>query len=195
MHDESTPTPIDATPVVAGTVLAPRRLVDVAGTPIRIPDAERIVHLQFRRFAGCPICNLHMRAIGLRHDEIAAAGVREVVIFHSDAASLREYVVDVPFPLVADPEKRLYGEFGVETSVRAVLSPRAWAAGMRSAVLAGKRPWAGDRSTGLLSLPADFLIAPDGSVLAARHGRNAYDQWSVDELLATVGELMPLRAA
>ena len=190
MHDQHAPMSIDV-----GSVLAPRQLVDVAGTSTPVPDPERIVHLQFRRFAGCPICNLHLRAIALRHDEIAAAGVREVVIFHSDAPSLREYVVDVPFPLVADPKKRLYAEFGVETSVRAVLSPRAWAAGMRSAVVAGKRPWAGDRSTGLLSLPADFLIAPDGAVLAARHGRNAYDQWSVDELLATVGELAPPRAA
>jgi len=34
-----------------------------------------------------------------------------------------------------------------------------------------------------LGLPADFLIAPDGSVLAAKYGRYASDQWSVDELL------------
>jgi peroxiredoxin len=195
MHDQPTLMRIDASPIVAGSVLGSRQLVDVAGTPIQVPDADRIVHLQFRRFAGCPICNLHLRTIALRHDEIVVAGVREVVLFHSDAASLREYVVDVPFSLVADPEKRLYAEFGVETSARAVLSPRAWAAGMRGAVVAGKRPWAGDRRTGVLGLPADFLIAPDGEVLAARHAGNAYDQWSADELLATISDLASSRAA
>jgi hypothetical protein len=60
--------------------------------------------------------------------------------------------------------------------------------------VAGKRPWAGDRSTALLSLPADFLIFPDGSVLTDRHGRDAYDQWSVGDL-ATVSELIPSGAA
>jgi hypothetical protein len=37
---------------------------------------------------------------------------------------------------------------------------------------------------GRLGLPADFLIASDGRVLALKYGSHAYDQWSVDELLA-----------
>jgi hypothetical protein len=36
----------------------------------------------------------------------------------------------------------------------------------------------------LLGLPADFLIASDGTVIAAKYGQYAYDQWSVDDLLA-----------
>jgi hypothetical protein len=28
-----------------------------------------------RRFAGCPICNLHLREIARRHDELVAAGI------------------------------------------------------------------------------------------------------------------------
>ncbi len=37
---------------------------------------------------------------------------------------------------------------------------------------------------GILGLPADFLIAPDGIVRAVRYGTHAYDQWTVDEMLA-----------
>jgi hypothetical protein len=37
---------------------------------------------------------------------------------------------------------------------------------------------------GNFGLPADLLIAPDGRVVATHYGRHAYDQWSVDELLA-----------
>ena len=66
-------------------------LVTVTGVPVQIPDGERVVHLQLRRFAGCPICNLHLRSVVQRHDEIAAAGIREVVVFHSSAEELREY--------------------------------------------------------------------------------------------------------
>jgi hypothetical protein len=41
-----------------------------------------------------------------------------------------------------------------------------------------------DLHGGPLGLPADFLIAPDGTVLARHYGNHAYDQWSVDQLLA-----------
>ena len=85
-----------------------------------------VVHLQLRRFAGCPICHLHLRSFVRRHAEIAAAGIREVVVFHSPAEELAPHASGFPFPLVADPEKRLYAELGVESSPRALLDPRAW---------------------------------------------------------------------
>jgi hypothetical protein len=40
---------------------------------------------------------------------------------------------------------------------------------------------------GRFGLPADFLIAPDGRVLACKYGSHAYDQWSVDEIIAFSG--------
>jgi hypothetical protein len=39
-------------------------------------------------------------------------------------------------------------------------------------------------SGGPFGLPGDFLIAPSGQVKAAKYGTHAYDQWSVDELIA-----------
>ncbi|GHF22758.1 alkyl hydroperoxide reductase [Amycolatopsis deserti] len=160
-------------------------LVAVSGERIRVPDPERLVHLQFRRFAGCPICNLHLRSVVQRHDEITAAGIREVVFFHSPADELRDY--DLPFAVIADPEKRYYREFGVESSPRALLHPRTWGAILRGSALTlrGKfRPPATRQEGGRLGLPADFLIDPTGRVIAQKRGEHAYDQWSVDELLA-----------
>jgi hypothetical protein len=170
-----------------------RDLTDLAGEPVQLPDPDRLVHLQFRRFAGCPVCNLHLRSIVARHDEILAAGIREVVVFHSPADELREHASDLPFAVVADPTKHLYREFGVESAPRAVLDPRAWPAIVWSiardlpAVLRRKKPLpASTQDHGRLGLPADFLIAPDGRVLASRRGQHVYDQWSVDELLGHV---------
>ena len=110
---------------VAGSVVAPRELVSVSGDAVPIPDPDRLVHLQFRRFAGCPICNVHLQSIVRRHDEIADADIREVVVFHSTDEELRRYVDDLPFAVVCDPDKVLYTEFGVGSSPRAVLDPRA----------------------------------------------------------------------
>jgi peroxiredoxin len=172
-------------------LVSPRNLTPVCGPPLSVPDADRLVHLQFRRFAGCPICNLHLRSVVQRHQEIEAAGIREVVVFHSPAEELRQHTADLPFATIADPAKRLYAEFGVESAPRALLSPRVWGpllrAVLRSAwtILRGReRPPSSSPHGGRLGLPADFLIDPTGRVIAAKYGNHAYDQWSVDELLA-----------
>ncbi|MGA4863262.1 peroxiredoxin-like family protein [Streptomyces lavendulocolor] len=173
-----------------GSVVGSRPLAPVCGPPVTVPAGDRLVHLQFRRFAGCPVCNLHLRSVVRRHDEIEAAGVREVVVFHSPAGQLREYAADLPFAVVADPGKRLYAEFGVGAARRALLDPRVWPhvlrALLRSTVMLvrGRERLPSRRQPeGRLGLPADFLLAPDGTVLAVKYGEHAYDQWSVDELL------------
>lgn len=176
-----------------GTVIDTRKLVTTSGDAVQIPDPERLIHLQFRRFAGCPICNTHLQSIVCRHDDIIAAGIREVVVFHSTPAELARYEADLPFAVVGDPEKVLYAEFGVESAPRSILDPRAMAPVIgpmiRSlpAILRRQAPPPPTRvHGGHLGLPGDFLIGPDGRVLACKLGTHAYDQWSVDELLEQV---------
>jgi peroxiredoxin len=174
-----------------GDVLPARELTAVSGERVCIPDRDGVVHLQLRRFAGCPICHLHLRSFVQRHAELAAAGVREVVVFHSPAGELAPHASGLPFPLIPDPDKRLYTELGVESSPRALLDPRAFLPIARAVVLGTfamlnqgrRRPPARCRTAEALGLPGDFLIAPDGRVLACKYGEHADDQWSVDELL------------
>lgn len=166
-------------------------LLAIDGKLVAVPDPQRIVHLQFRRFAGCPICNLHLRSFTRRIGEIEAAGIAEVVVFHSTAEEMRQYEADLPFAAIGDPEKKLYREFGVEAGAKALANVRAvWAIfrtfPMVTAALlrTGKLASNLDPHGGRLGLPADFLIAPSGLVLAAKYGEHADDQWSVDEVLA-----------
>ena len=97
----------------------------------------------------------------------------------------------LPIAVVADPDKLLYAEFGVESAPRALLDPRAWLpigrAVLRSAVAIVRRrerPPAASPHGGRTGLPADFLIARDGGSSPAKYGEHVYDQWSVDEILA-----------
>jgi peroxiredoxin len=173
-----------------GAVVTTRELTAVSGEPVAVPDDGRLVHLQFRRFAGCPVCNLHLRSVVRRHAEIEAAGIREVVVFHSPAEELAGHVAGLPFAVIADPGKRLYAEFGVESARRALLSPRAWPPIVRAVtrslweiVRGRERAPAVTPHGGRLGLPADLLIAQDGRVVAVKYGEHAYDQWSVEELL------------
>ena len=167
-----------------GDRIAARTLRTVTGEQVSVPAPDRTVHLQFRRFAGCPICNLHLREVARRSADIENAGVAEVVVFHSAADRLRQYVPDVPFPMVADPDRKLYKEFGVEWSVRAVLQTDAVRAAVRGARQATSLIGALAPRENHLGKPADFLIAPDGAIVACKYGVHADDQWSVDEMLA-----------
>jgi peroxiredoxin len=174
--------------VKAEDVLNRRELVDIHGDLVQLPDLRRLVHLQFRRYAGCPVCNLHLRSIALRHDEILAAGIREVVVFHSSAETMLRFQGGLPFAAIADPEKKLYAEFGVKkmspmAALMAALSPHSWRAAGRALMRAPSLRGAAGRGEEHLGLPADFLIGPDGRVLAARYGKYVDDQWSVDALL------------
>ena len=170
----------------AGDKVNARTLTTIEGADVALPAANGPVHLQFRRFAGCPICSLHLREVARRHDEITNAGVTEVVVFHSSADALRRYQGDLPFAVVADPDRKLYKEFGVQSSIRSVLDPRvARAIGRGLREMRSARQVAGSLAPteNHLGLPADFLIAPDGAVVARKYGEHADDQWSVDELL------------
>jgi peroxiredoxin len=183
--------PKDETRLRPGSVIAPRELATIAGHPLCLPDAKRLVHLQVRRFAGCPICHLHLRSFVKRSKEIDGAGIAEVVVFHSSRQALMRYAGDLPFAVVADPLRRLYVEFGVEAAPRALLHPRAWWPILRAvahslwSILRERRavpPMV--PQGGRFGLPADFLIGRDGRVWACKYGSHADDQWSVDELLA-----------
>lgn len=157
---------------------------NIHGVSLSVPSPDgRLTHLQFRRFAGCPICNLHLQNFVSRHDEIADAGIREVVVFHSPDAELLPYQGRFPFDVIGDPSHNLYRKYGVEKSIWAVLSPCAWTASIKGNLKKDKPKLGGIPSGGVLGLPADFLVASDGSIKAAHYGKHADDQWDVDEIL------------
>lgn len=164
--------------------MAPAVALDtIHGKRVTVPDAgQRFVHLQFRRFAGCPVCNFHLLTFAKRRAEIEGAGVREVVVFHSSQQEMLKYQAQLPFDCVADLSKAHYRRFGVETSGWAVLHPRVFWSGLRW-ILASRRFY-NKAENGIQGLPADFLIDAQGRVVQAKYGLHADDQWDVDELLA-----------
>lgn len=176
-----------------GATVRARTLTAIDGATLTVPDPGRITHLQFRRFAGCPWCDLHLRSVAARHEEIRALGVTEVAVFNSSTEELLAYEGDLPFPVVADPSRRLYREFGVDRSVRALLDPRGWPSGVRAVRAAVRRTAAGASprrlphpGTAMFGLPSELLIGADGRILARHDGSHPGDQWSVSQLLELV---------
>ena len=176
----------------AGDTIRRHDLTTIHGKTVRIPDPGLLVHLQFRRYAGCPVCNLHMRSVAARHDEIRAAGIREVAVFHSDPETMLPFQGALPFDAVADPDRTLYAEFGVGTMpLTNALRLRSWRAAARGLAAAPTLRGIGPKGQTSLGLPADFLIAPTGKILAAHYGRFTDDHWPVDDLLTLAREAGP----
>src|SRR5258708_2507380 len=114
----------------------------------------------------------------------AAAPIAALVERRPDVAAL-------PFAVIADPRKRLYTEFGVESAKRALMDPRAWPAivagvlnSLWGIVRHGRPIPALNPHGGRFGLPADFLIGRQGGILAVKYGQHANDHWPVDQVLA-----------
>lgn len=177
--------------LVEGGVVKRLNLESIRSTRVSIPDSGALVHLQFRRFAGCPICDLHLHSFAQRHQELAGASIREVVVFHSSAQELIPFCVALPFDVIADPDKKLYVHFGVGSSLGALFSPSVWSPILRGVLRSLRKTIRGEAPLpslnphgGRFGLPADFLISPNGVVVACKYGSHAFDQWTVDEILA-----------
>lgn len=164
-----------------GDIIDPQVITSIQGEKIPIPLPSKFVHLQFRRFSGCPMCNLHIQSFIRRHAELVSKNVQEIAVFYSAPEVMLKRFSDVPFPLVADPEKSLYRLFSVESSIKALLHPFAMLAAVKGMVACGvSLPRSGESPLGL---PADFLIDGDGRIIAAHYGAHAYDHWEVDQVL------------
>jgi peroxiredoxin Q/BCP len=93
--------------------------VDFKGVPF---DSDELggkkVLFSFFRYASCPFCNLRIHRLISRYEQYQKAGVEVVAVFQSPPESIRQYVgkQDIPFTVLADPERKLYTLYGVESS-------------------------------------------------------------------------------
>jgi len=81
--------------------LAVRDIVPIAaftGEIISLANSSTpLIHTQFRRHAGCPICDLHLRSIMKYEDELTMCGVSEIAFFRSTPEELKEHTSYPPF--------------------------------------------------------------------------------------------------
>lgn len=173
--------------IKVGDFIVPHRLETISASRVDVPATQQVTHIQFRRFSSCPICNLHIDTFIDRHLELVESGIQEVVVFHSTQEEMLRYGSNVPFAMIADPAKELYKAFGVESSVMSIINPAAWASGVTGLIKFKQLPF--EKGQGLFGLPADFLIAKTGEVVAVKYGNHADDHWDVNEVIRQARQL------
>ena len=160
-------------------------VIDMNGVTHRLENyRDRFLLLSFYRYAACPLCNLRVHELSQHRATFERMGLRSLLIFQSPAKSMRRHLErrPMPFPVVADPERRVYATYGLESSVAgfmvAMVHPRSVLALIKG-FMPGKME--GDK----LLLPADFIIGPDLTVRQAYYGRHIGDHMPLGTILAT----------
>jgi len=160
---------------------------DLDGAPVTPSQfSGRHLLLSFYRYASCPFCNLRIREVARATGDLRRAGISPVAVFHSSAESVRDHMAGdaMPFPILPDPNKRLYHLYGVERSVMGLLRGSLHLRTIARAARRGYLPIPNDLR--LTSMPADVLIGPAGRVVQAYYGRDMEDHIPLDAVLSAV---------
>jgi len=160
---------------------------DMFGDPIDLRDyADKRLLLSFFRNAACAICNLRVHQLIERYADYRRRGLHVLAVFESPRENLAQYVgrQDAPFPIIADPDGRLYDLYGVEVSeskVAHTMQMPETQQVVQTAAAAGfvLTPESGSNFN---RMPADFLIEPGLRVRHAHYADYVMDHLPFEEI-------------
>ncbi len=133
--------------------------------------AGKLLLLSFFRNGACAICNLQIHKLIEHYPDYHSRGLEILAVFESPRESVRTHVAkqDAPFPIIADPDARLYDLYGVEISQEKVLAPvnEEWRSGMIQEAESIGYKLTHEEGSNFFRVPADFLIGPDQRIQVA----------------------------
>jgi peroxiredoxin len=156
---------------------------DLAGNTVALNDykGQRLM-LSFYRYAACPLCNLRVHHLIQHYAGLIKKNLQLVAVFQSPRESILKYAgkQKAPFPIIPDPQRRLYRLYGVESSWAGFIKGSMRLSLVTSALMKGF--WPG-KMEGIKSMvPADFLIGPDLTVQVAYYGKDIGDHLPVERI-------------
>jgi thioredoxin-dependent peroxiredoxin len=166
--------------IQSGTHAPKFQTEDLFGNAINLEDfAGKWVLLSFLRNGACAMCNLRVHQMIERYPGLHVKGLEVLTIFESPRSSIAQYVgkQDAPFAIIPDPQASLYALYGVESSeekINAVMTMPETEAIVQEAAAHGFA-LTPEEGSNFYRLPADFLIAPDGTVRIAHYTNHVYD--------------------
>jgi len=168
-------------------------VVDIYGTKINLSDLKgKKIHLGFFRNVNCPFCNLRVHQLSKLNNAFEEKGLRMIYFFESDPKLLLKssFHRDIsPIPLVGDPQKRIYSQYGVEASALKMIST-LFVKGALKEMKKGSAlnlPEERDKGATQSLMPADFLIDEKFTIRKAHYGKNLNDHISIEEIQRFAG--------
>lgn len=164
--------------------LAPEFIMqDITGSQVSLAQYRgRKVLLSFNRAAVCPLCNLRTWQLIRHHAEYQWRGLGVIAFFESSPQRTHQYLdqMEAPYPIIADLDRKVYSQYGLENSLLGVLRARLgrrrdYREASRYNINAGDVRSVLDAGSAFARMPADFLIGPDGRIRVAYYGKDAGD--------------------
>jgi peroxiredoxin len=166
---------------------------DIHGNTIKLSDYKgKKIMLGFFRNVNCPFCNRRVHQLMGMKTMLQNKNVQLVLMFESSTERLTKSVFHegiTPWPIIGDPEKKVYEMYGVEASalkaMRTMISSNMFKA-MKDVKDIGLPKEKDTEATATL-IPADFLINEDFTIVNAHYGKHLDDHISIDELKKFAG--------
>ncbi|TBL79474.1 redoxin domain-containing protein [Paenibacillus thalictri] len=161
--------------------------VDHNGSSVRLEQYRgRKMLLAFFRNSACALCNLRMHRLISRYPQWREQGLDVIAFFESPETSLHAYAgkQDAPFPLIADPQARIYNLYGVEVSeqkVQATISDTFTKSAIAQAEAAGFK-LTHEEGSNFHRIPAEFLIDEDGILRVVHYNRLITDDLPLETI-------------
>ncbi len=149
--------------LIEGSRMPPLSLTLVGGQRLSLPGGtpSRYLVLMFYRGHWCTLCRRHFAHYQSKLSELEALGITPV------AASVDS----------AEQTGALVDELGITFPV---------GYGLTAGAVAPFDPWWGDDERGHYIQPAEFLVGPDGNVIASMYGSGAIGRMPVEGVLFAV---------
>lgn len=155
---------------------------DIFGRDINLKDyKDKQLLIAFFRHAGCPFCNLRVHALTKIHEEMKRKGLEMIFFFESSEKVLLRSIFHKevsPIPLISDPEKTIYDQYGIENSgVKSAVSHiTSFAQTAFKAKRAGVPMHAMKDGESINTIPAEFLVGKDLTVKKVHYSQNLTDR-------------------
>jgi peroxiredoxin Q/BCP len=160
---------------------------DMFGKSVSLQSyAERKVLLAFFRNSACAICNLRVHQLIRQYAEWSQKGLEIIAVFESPLENMAPYIGqrDAPFPIIADPQAKLYELYGVESSEekiqRMMSNPET-----KQVILHAEQqgfPLIKEEGSNFYRLPAEFLIGPQLIIHQAYYSDVVYEHLSLEAI-------------
>lgn len=175
----------------AGNIAPDFSAKDINGNIVKLSDfrGKKII-LSFYRNVSCPFCNRRVHQIMGNNLKLKKSGVQLVFLFESSNQKLSSSVFHQgisPWPIIGDPNKVVYSQYGVERStikmMKTMLVSNMWKAKKDTKDL--NLPQDKDASMNLI--PADFFIDENFKIVKAHYGYHLDDNISMEEIKSFAG--------
>lgn len=148
------------------------------------------IALSFYRNVSCPFCNRRIHQLINRKSHLHQSGTQFIFLFESSNKKLQEssFLQDVsPYPLIGNPDRSIYEQYGVEKSLLGVLKTPFVSSFFKA--LRDTRPLnlPTDKEASGNLMPADFFIDEKFTIVRAHYGTHLDDHVPLEDLMAFAG--------